>query len=81
VYLPSEDERRYIWQRDHVWMHLTYSDDNFLPPQLLPAGARATAPITAPDAGGAVDYLNVFHMCSMSAWRTGPVRGGPWYRT
>src|SRR5439155_7980200 len=58
-YLPSAEESRYIWQRDHVWMHLTYSDDDFLPPQLLPAGAPATAPITAPEAGGAVDYLNV----------------------
>ena len=43
-------------------MHLTYSDDNFLPPQLLPADAPATAPITAPEAGGAADYLNVFHV-------------------
>lgn len=66
-YLPSIEEPRYIWQRDHVWMHLTYSDDNFLPPQLLPAGASATAPITAPEAGGAVDYLNVFHV-SVGHW-------------
>ena len=66
-YLPSEEEPRYIWQRDHVLMHLTYSDDNFLPPQLLPAGAPATAPITAPEAGRAADYLNVFHV-SVAHW-------------
>ena len=35
-YLPSVEEPRYIWQREHVWMHLTYSADDFLPPQLLP---------------------------------------------
>lgn len=66
-YLPSAEEPRYIWQREHVWMHLTYSDDNFLPPQLLPAGAPPNAPITAPEAGGAVDYLNVFHV-SVGHW-------------
>ncbi len=36
-YLPSLEERRYIWQREHVWMHLTYSSDDFQPPQLLAA--------------------------------------------
>ena len=66
-YLPTGEEPRYIWQRDHVWMHLTYSADEFLPPQLLPAGAPANAPITAPEAGGAVDYLNVFHV-SVAHW-------------
>jgi hypothetical protein len=66
-YLPAGEEPRYIWQRDHVWMHLTYSDDMFLPPQLLPAGAPADTPITAPEAGGAVDYLNVFHV-SVAHW-------------
>jgi hypothetical protein len=55
-YLPSPSDKRYIWQRDHVWMHLTYQDDNFLPPQLVP-----------PAAGGAVDYLNVFHV-SVAHW-------------
>jgi hypothetical protein len=59
-YLPSLQDRRYIWQREHVWMHLTYSEDNFMPPRLLP-----------PDAGGAVDYLNVFHV-SVAHW---PVSG------
>ena len=61
-YLPSTVEPRDIWQRDHVWMHLTYQDDDFVPPRLLAADASASAPITAPDAGGAVDYLNVFHV-------------------
>src|SRR5438874_1015877 len=56
-YLPSAEEHRYIWQREHVWMHLTYSNDDFLPPQLLPA----------PEAGGALDYLNVFHV-SVAHW-------------
>jgi hypothetical protein len=55
-YLPGPDEPRYIWQRDHVWMHLTYQDDDFLPPQLVP-----------PDPGGAVDYLNVFPV-SVAHW-------------
>jgi hypothetical protein len=66
-YLPSREEPRYLWQREHVWMHLTYSDDNFLPPRLLPADAPADAPIVHPDAGGAVDYLNVFHV-SVTYW-------------
>ena len=56
-YLPSLEDRRYIWQREHVWMHLTYSPDDFQPPQLLPT----------PSAGGAVDYLNVFHV-SVAHW-------------
>ena len=55
-YLPNPDEPRYIRQRDHVWMHLTYQDDDFVPPQLVP-----------PDAGGAVDYLNVFPV-SVAHW-------------
>ena len=66
-YLPSLEEPRYIWQRDHVWMHLTYTDDDFVPPSLLPADAPASAPITTPQAGGAVDYLNVFHV-SVTHW-------------
>jgi hypothetical protein len=70
-YLPSLQERRYIWQREHVWMHLTYSEDNFMPPRLLPppapTDAPPDAPIIAPDAGGAVDYLNVFHV-SVAHW-------------
>ena len=66
-YLPSSEEPRYIWQRDHVWMHLTYQDDDFPPPRLLPANASASTPITAAEAGGAIDYLNVFHV-SVAHW-------------
>lgn len=66
-YLPSAEEPRYIWQREHVWMHLTYQDDAFVPPRLLPPDAPASEPITAPQAGGAVDYLNLFHV-SVARW-------------
>lgn len=67
-YLPSFEEPRYLWQREHVWMHLTYSSDDFLPPQLLAAAdAPGDAPIIAPQAGGALDYLNVFHV-SVAHW-------------
>jgi hypothetical protein len=66
-YLPNLDEPRYIWQREHVWIHLTYTSDNFHPPRLLPPDAPADAPITQPDPGGAVDYLNVFHV-SVTHW-------------
>jgi N,N-dimethylformamidase beta subunit-like, C-terminal len=55
-YLPSPADPRYIRQRDHVWMHLTYQDDNFRPPQLVPS-----------DPGDAIDYLNVFHV-SVAHW-------------
>ncbi len=65
-YLPSMEEPRYIWQRDHVWMHLTYQPDDFVPPSLLPADAPPQAPL-APASGGAVDYLNVFHV-SVAHW-------------
>ena len=65
-YLPSLEAPRYIWQRDHVRMHLTYQSDDFAPPQLLAPGAPPDAPI-APQAGGAVDYLNVFHV-SVAHW-------------
>jgi hypothetical protein len=66
-YLPSLEEPRYIWQREHVWMHLTYSSEDFRPPQLLGPDAPADAPIAHPDAGGAVDYLNIFHV-SVAHW-------------
>jgi len=69
-YLPSLRDRRYIWQKDHFWCHLTDQPDSFVPPQLLPADAPATAPITAPIAGDAVDYLNVFHV-SVGYWPEG----------
>jgi hypothetical protein len=66
-YLPSIEAPRYIWQRDHVWLHLTYTGDDFQPPQLLPPGAPADAPIAAPQPGGAIDYLNLFHV-SVGRW-------------
>lgn len=69
-YLPSLRDRRYIWQKDHFWCHLTDQPDSFMPPQLLPADAPATAPITAPVAGDAIDYLNVFHV-SVGYWPEG----------
>ena len=69
-YLPTLRDRRYIWQKDHIWCHLTDQPDSFMPPQLLPADAPATAPITAPVAGDAIDYLNVFHV-TVGYWPEG----------
>jgi hypothetical protein len=50
-YLPDLEHPRYIWQRDHFWCLLEDQPDSFLPPRLLPN----------PEAGGAIDYLNLFH--------------------
>lgn len=69
-YLPSLRDRRYLWQRDHVWCHLTYQPDSFMPPQLLYPDAPADAPIAAPEAGDAIDYLNLFHV-SVGYWPDG----------
>jgi hypothetical protein len=69
-YLPSLRDRRYIWQKDHIWCHLTDQPDIFMPPQLLPPDAPRDAPITAPQAGDAIDYLNVFHV-SVGYWPEG----------
>ncbi len=69
-YLPSLRDRRYIWQRDHIWCHLTDQPDSFMPPRLLPPDAPASAPITAPEAGDAIDYLNLFHV-SVGYWPEG----------
>jgi hypothetical protein len=69
-YLPSLRDRRYIWQRDHIWCHLTDQPDSFIPPRLLPPDAAPNAPITAPEAGDAIDYLNVFHV-SVGYWPEG----------
>jgi hypothetical protein len=66
-YLPSLQDRRYVWQRDHVWCHLTYQPDSFVPPQLLYPDAPADAAITAPQAGDAIDFLNLFHV-SVGYW-------------
>ena len=65
-YLPSLEEPRYIWQHDHVWMHLTYQSDEFVPPTLVPPEAPPSEPMSV-EAGGAVDYLNVFHV-SVAHW-------------
>lgn len=48
--LPSLEDPRYIWQRGHIWTHLSDQPSNFRSPNLSPLGA-----------GDAVDYLNVFH--------------------
>jgi hypothetical protein len=69
-YLPNLNDRRYIWQKDHIWCHLTDQPDSFIPPQLLPTSAPATAPITSPTAGNAIDYLNVFHV-TVGYWPKG----------
>jgi hypothetical protein len=69
-YLPSLRDRRYIWQKDHIWCHLTDQPDDFMPPQLLPADAPANAPINAPVPGDAMDYLNLFHV-SVTYWPEG----------
>ncbi|HKW96539.1 MAG TPA: N,N-dimethylformamidase beta subunit family domain-containing protein [Bryobacteraceae bacterium] len=69
-YLPSLRDRRYIWQRDHIWCHLTDQSDEFMPPRLLSPDAPVTAPITAPEAGDAIDYLNVFHV-TVGYWPAG----------
>jgi hypothetical protein len=76
-HLPSAEEPRYLWQRDHVWMHLTYQDDGFLPPQLLQADASASAPTTSPDAGAARSTIST---SSTSAWHTGRTPDAPSYR-
>lgn len=69
-YLPSPAEPRYLWQRDHIWCHLTDQADSFQPPRLLPPDAPAAMPITAPAAGDAIDYLNLFHV-SLAYWPPG----------
>jgi len=66
-YLPGLQDRRYIWQKDHIWCHLTDQPDRFQPPQLLFPDAPAQAAITSPQAGDAVDYLNLFHV-SVTYW-------------
>jgi len=69
-YLPSLEQRRFIWQRDHVWCHFTYQPESWMPPQLLDRDAPANAPITSAETGDAVDYLNVFHV-SVAHWPEG----------
>lgn len=62
-YLPDLKDRRYIWQRDHIWSHLTDQPDSFMPPRILPRR----------EAGDAVDYLNLFHV-TLTYWPTGAAR-------
>lgn len=68
--LPGLDDPRYLWQRGHVWTHLSDQASDFLGPVLLPPDAPANAPILNPTAGKAIDYLNVFHT-SVSYWIPG----------
>jgi N,N-dimethylformamidase beta subunit-like protein len=60
-YLPSLEDARYLWQRGHLWIHLSDQASDFIRPILLPDGALPDAPILDPTAGQAIDYLNVFH--------------------
>ncbi len=69
-YLPSLDEPRYLWQRGHVWIHLSDQASNFASPILLPKDAPPDAPILDPTPGQAIDYLNVFHT-SVAYWIPG----------
>lgn len=69
-YLPSLEEPRYIWQRGHVWTHLSEQPSDFQSPALLPKDAPPDAPILNPTAGNAIDYLNVFHT-SVGYWIPG----------
>jgi hypothetical protein len=59
-YLPSLEEPRYLWQRGHIWTHLSDQPSNFRSPALVPS----------PTPGDAIDYLNVFHT-SVGYWIPG----------
>lgn len=69
-YLPSLAEPRYIWQRGHIWTHLSDQPSDFKAPRLLPEDAAPNAPIINPEAGDAIDYLNVFHV-TVGYWNAG----------
>ena len=69
-YLPSLEEPRYLWQRGHIWAHLSDQPSDFRAPQLLTNEAAADSPIDHPTPGDAVDYLNVFHT-SVGYWIPG----------
>ena len=60
-YLPSLEHPRYLWQRGHLWTHLSDQPSDFRAPNLLPSNAVPSAPIVNPDPGDAIDYLNPFH--------------------
>ena len=69
-YLPNLFEPRYLWQRGHVWTHLSDQPSDFRSPVLLPQNAPPDAPILNPTPGDAIDYLNVFHT-SVGYWIPG----------
>ncbi len=69
-YLPSLEEPRYIWQRGHIWSHLSDQPSDFRAPLLLRPDARPEAPVLDPTPGDATDYLNVFHT-SVGYWIPG----------
>jgi hypothetical protein len=73
-YLPSLEEPRYLWQRGHIWAHLSDQPSNFRAPQLLPQDAAADTSIDHPTPGDAIDYLNVFHT-SVGYWIPGSKAG------
>ena len=58
-YLPTAEEPRYIWQRGHIWSHLSDQPSAFRAPRIEP-----------PSPGDAIDYLNVFHT-SVGYWIPG----------
>ena len=69
-YLPSLEQPRYLWQRGHMWAHLSDQPSEFRVPVLLPSDAPPDAPIVNPSRGDAVDYLNPFHN-SVDYWIPG----------
>ena len=69
-YLPSLEEPRYLWQRGHIWAHLSDQPSDFRSPALLSPDARSDAPILNPTPGDALDYLNPFHT-SVGYWIPG----------
>jgi hypothetical protein len=69
-YLPSLEEPRYIWQRGHIWAHLSDQPSDFQSPSLLSPDAPPEAPIVNPTSGNAIDYLNPFHT-SVGYWIRG----------
>jgi len=69
-YLPTMADPRYIWQRGHIWAHLSDQPSHFGAPLLLPPDARPDEPILNPQRGDAIDYLNPFHT-SVGYWIPG----------
>jgi hypothetical protein len=69
-YLPSLEEPRYLWQRGHIWAHLSDQPSDFRAPFLLSPESLPSAPILNPRPGDAIDYLNLFHT-SVGYWIPG----------